>query len=85
MEIAQEISYLVGSHFMSALINDDESGLEDDEIELLNSFVLSLSSKHQSKVFTTSNDPYEYEDEFALCEITNLYSSCSKLIVLIYS
>lgn len=85
MEIAQEISYQVGSHFIPALINDDESGLEDNEIELLNSFVQSLSSKHQSKVFTTSNDPYEYEDEFALCEITNLYSSCSKLIVLIYS
>jgi hypothetical protein len=85
MKIAQEISYQVGSHFMSALINDDESGLEDDEIELLNSFVQSLSSKHHSKVFTTSNEPYADEDEFALCEITNLYSSCSKLIVLIYS
>lgn len=36
MEIAQEISYQVGSHFIPALINDDESGLEDNEIELLN-------------------------------------------------
>jgi hypothetical protein len=50
------ITYILPSHFASALINDDNSGLEDDEINELNEWLDNF--KPGVCIGTTEEDPY---------------------------
>jgi hypothetical protein len=64
--------YTIGSHFLSALINSDCSGLTDEDERLLDDFLANLPPA----AVGGSWDVQEGETEFARCEVTDLYSDC---------
>lgn len=61
--------YTIGAHFLPAIINGDESGLETYEQNLLASFDANLPSGHWS--FDSADDGH-----FARCDITGEMSQC---------
>ena len=79
----QTYTYKIAKHFVSALINDDESGLTDDEGAQLWEWEQNLpthfdlkSPKH--KVFDVSPDEGE---DFTFCEACGLWADCATLTV----
>lgn len=63
--------YVIGSHFLSALINGDYTGLSDTEESALLAWL------------DTNSKPYGYWDvldygnNFAVCQINNIHSDCA--------
>jgi hypothetical protein len=79
----QTYTYKIAKHFVSALINDDESGLTDDEGAQLWEWEQSLpnhfdfkSPKH--KVFDVATDEGA---DFDQCEVSGLLADCTTLTV----
>ena len=79
----QTYTYKIAKHFVSALINDDESGLTDDEGAMLWEWEQNLPShfdfkspKH--KVFDVATDEGE---DFDRCEVCGLLADCTTLTV----
>jgi hypothetical protein len=79
----QTYTYKIAKHFVSALINDDESGLTDDEGAQLWEWEQNLpnhfdfkSPKH--KVFDVADDEGE---DFNQCEVSGLLADCATLTV----
>ena len=71
--------YTVSGHLASAIVNGDYSGLDDSEAKQLDEFLAGLPNHYhykskQHKIFEPVN--YDSEGNFALCEITGLYSEC---------
>lgn len=62
-------TFCISEHFLCALINNDESGLEDNDIKFLNNFLEKNKLGH-------AICPSDCETDFRKCVITNLYSSC---------
>lgn len=63
--------FVIGSHFLSALINDDYTGLSDSEEAALFAW-LDANGKPDSHW-----DVLDYGDNFAVCEINNIHSDCA--------
>jgi len=61
--------YDIGVHFLSAMINNDYSGLEDDEEKQLNDFLDGLPVKNG--VWDCADDV-----DFVRCEVSGLYNDC---------
>ena len=79
----QTYTYKIAKHFVSALINDDESGLTDDEGAQLWEWEQNLpthfdlkSPKH--RVFDVATDESE---DFDQCEVSGLLANCTTLTV----
>lgn len=76
-------TYKIAKHFVSALINDDESGLTDDEGAMLWEFEQNLP-KHfhlkapMHKVYEVSSDD---DTDFDQCEVCGLLADCTTLTV----
>ena len=75
--------FKVSKHFISALINDDESGLTDDEGTMLWEWEQNLPDHYHlkakmHKVFDVSPDTGE---GFTFCEVCGLWSDCATLTV----
>ena len=62
--------YTIGEHFAPALINDDYTGLEDDEHDTLDQWV--DDNEMRSGYWTIESE----SSDFAKCEITGLLSDC---------
>ena len=65
------LEFTFSDHFLCALINDDYSGLENDEIKILDSFLFGLPEG----VFVCDSMD---DTNFDVCEITGLYSNCTQ-------
>ena len=65
------IEHTISTHYLSALINDDESGLTDDDVELLYQWIKDNPSP--SGHFNIWDAQAETEN-FNFCEVCNLYS-----------
>ena len=63
--------YRISQHFVAAIVNDDRSGLDDDEEQALNDFYASLP---------TDCGVWEFEDEvsFMRCDIIDMHADCVK-------
>jgi hypothetical protein len=68
-------TFNIGSHFLSAIINGDYSGLSDQEEANLNYFMDNLPVKNGH--FDLAN--YEGETFFSDCEICGFYSDCLEI------
>jgi hypothetical protein len=71
LTIIQEVS----EHFMPALINDDLTGLSDDDEAALKKFLANSTQLDgwEFRHFSHDNDSFP---EFTTCDITGLYSNC---------
>ena len=65
-----EMDYTISSHFASALLNGDYSGLEDDEEAALNAWL------EQHTMRGGHWDIVGDETDFRQCEVINLMSDC---------
>jgi hypothetical protein len=63
-------TFNIGSHFLSAIINGDYSGLSDQEETALNRFMDNLPVKNGHF------DLVEDEGNFSQCEVSGLYDDC---------
>jgi hypothetical protein len=65
-------TYQIGGHYLSAIINGDNSGLSDDENQELNLFLdnLPVNNGHFDVM------DFDNGTEFTTCEVSNLYSEC---------
>lgn len=64
--------YRIAEHFLPAIINDDYSGLNDEEINLLNRFL----SEANNLDCATWNIDFDSEPHFIDCDVTGLFSNC---------
>lgn len=63
--------YRVGTHYLSALINDDWSGLEWDETEALECFISRVKDQWGVGHWSVSDDG----EEFAMCHVSDLMAT----------
>jgi len=75
-------TYKIAQHFVSALINDDESGLTDDEGAMLWEWEQSLPNHyhHKAKMHKVF-DVAPNETDFDQCEVCGLLADCATLTV----
>lgn len=63
-------TYTISAHFLSAIINGDETGLDDDESDSLSDFLSNLPA---------SNGHWDCDDadsfDFARCDVMGLMSA----------
>lgn len=62
-------TFNIGQHYMSAFINSDESGLEKEDVDLINEFI----STHgpEVHVYMPEGSPH-----FTKCDVSGLYDTC---------
>lgn len=63
--------FTISEHLISALINGDYSGLNNEEEKLLNSFISEYSDYKNATWDITSE-----EGHFIDCDVTGLFSTC---------
>ncbi len=67
------VTYNISDHYLSALINNDFSGLEEDDVKILNEFIDRGLAEYPMFYTLYPNDT---ETNFSRCDICNLYSNC---------
>ena len=67
--------YLVSEHFVSAIINDDRTGLSDEEEAEMDLF-LADAGRHFTLVVNEYGDAMPY---FTRCEVCNQLAMCYEL------
>lgn len=70
----ETIEYQVAGHFLSAIINGDDSGLEPQEVELLESWYQREMLDGNWILGVDGGDSY-----FAECEVCEQYADCYTL------
>lgn len=68
----QTEAYRVAEHFVCAIINGDNTALEDDELDQLDDFIDDVTSGKRLGHFSVEPQ----EAEFALCDICGLGAMC---------
>lgn len=63
--------YTIGTHWFSAIINDDYTGLSNEEENQLNRFLSESNNLDDARWQMPEN-----ESHFAICEISGLFSDC---------
>jgi len=66
--------YTIAGHYLPALINGDESGLEERECKMLQTFIDNLPE--QAKAGHWAYDSDENGEDFTTCEVCGLYAGC---------
>lgn len=83
MKIGDSIKYNVGTHYLSALINADLSGLADEEAAALDEFADQVRHDAPSGFeFGHFSPPDEYTDDFKMCEVSGQMASTVPLIAI---
>ena len=65
--------YNLAEHFLSALINNDYSGLDDNEADTLNSWLAGLPVRGHWDV---DSEELEAGPAFSVCDICQLHAMC---------
>ena len=66
------IEYTIAEHYLSYIINGDDSGLEPEEIEQVDDFL----AHEQIGSWLIDLPDTEEGGQFARCEICGLYANC---------
>ncbi len=67
--------YRVSEHFLPAMVNGDYSGLNDDEISLLDNF-LKVADCLTASEHSIWDIDFDSEPHFIDCDVTGLFSNC---------
>jgi hypothetical protein len=68
--------FTIASHYASAIVNGDYSGLEDHEEQELDGFLDYLMREFNSNDLQLTDYYLQNEPDFNRCEISNLHSDC---------
>ena len=66
--------YTIAGHYLPALINGDESGLEERESRMLQTFIDSLPEQAKAGHWSYDND--ENGEDLTICDVCGLYAGC---------
>ena len=71
-------TFNIASHYASAIVNGDYSGLDDAEERQLNEFLENLNNYlgEKNTAMDLMIDDYEQEGYFAIDEVGGLYANC---------
>jgi hypothetical protein len=70
----------VSTHFVSAIINGDESGLTDEDCAQLRAFEQNLPRHYHYKTKKIGIwDVIDHGNDFAMCEVCDLHADCATL------
>ena len=86
MKQSDSIKYNVGTHYLSALINADLSGLADEEAAALDEFADQV--RHDAPTgfeFGHFSPPDGYADDFKMCEVCGLMAQTVPLIAIYWA
>ena len=75
-EIMQTYIFTIASHYASALINGDYSGLEDNEEKELNDFLAYLEREYGTNNLVLTDYYAINEADFNRDDVTNLWANC---------
>lgn len=67
----------VGNHFLSSIINGDDSGLLDSECDLVERWITATCNGRMGHFAIPDEDDDDAHDGFRQCEITGMMSSCT--------
>jgi hypothetical protein len=80
-----EYTYTIADHWLCPLINDDYSGLEDDEVKELEDFINSLPKHYHFKTKMISTwDIKEEEPFFAKDDVSGLHANCHNVTLMYF-
>jgi hypothetical protein len=77
----QTHEYDIGAHFLSALIDGDASGLDDNEETALDAWEADIRAELGATGFWTTVDGHD--NEFSRCDITGLRSDTSRVAYMV--
>lgn len=66
--------YTIAGHYLPALVNGDDSGLEPSELEMLQTFIDNLPE--QAKAGHWAYDNEDEGNDFTICDVCGLYAGC---------
>lgn len=69
--------YDIAESYLSALINDDYSGLDDEEAYDLNMWEIGVRKGRQGHFAVPDEETY---DNFTTCDISGLYANCAQVV-----
>lgn len=77
----QVYTYKIAEHFVSAIMNDDYTGLDDADSAMLKDFLDFLPTHFHYKapmhgVWQTASD---YLDDFTRCDVCDLHANCATM------
>jgi hypothetical protein len=86
MKLSDSIEYHISGHYLSALINQDYSGLTDEEQHLLENFEYQVECDTPSG-FEFGHFSYspDYSEDFASCEVCGLQSQVVPVTAIYWS
>lgn len=71
------IDYNIGEHFLSAIINNDYSGLDDSEEAQLRAFLDSVYSN--PAIVNSAWDWAENDLDYTRCDVCDMHANCMKV------
>ena len=66
--------YTIAGHYLPALINGDDSGLEVRECKMLQTFINNLPEQAKAGHWAYDND--DNGEDFTTCDVCGLYAGC---------
>lgn len=66
--------YTIAGHYLPALINGDDSGLEERECKMLQTFIDNLPEQAKAGHWAYDND--DSGEDFTICDVCGLYAGC---------
>jgi len=87
-KIVDQFEFYIGEHFLPGLINGDYTGLDENEIGLLDHWIESNKSEILNEYPYGCHLIYDTQDHelaLAVCDISGLYDGCVGLVVNVMS
>ena len=69
-------TFNIASHYASAIVNGDYTGLEDNEEKELNNFLAYLEREYGTSNLVLTDYYAENEGDFNRDDVTNLWANC---------
>lgn len=83
----EQYTFTVSKHFLPAIINGDDTGLDDSDsvqLEVFMGVTLASCAMHGMKIINHHwADDSDDDTNFARCEITNLMADCTTLRLMV--
>jgi len=74
-------TYKIAEHFVSAIMNDDWTGLDEADSGQLTSFLagLPVHFHYKAPMHSIWQIASDYTDDFARCDVSDLHANCATM------